>query len=378
MKAIFSILASLSLILCMSCASESSTTVDKTNELETEVQTQARTQEEVQEAKPEPMQPQVDNASIAEQLENLPPVQKGEVAVKQPSKNDKSEVPKQTEPKAKPVAQTQSAPEPTAPTTSQTPVEEPKQKPQATKPEPSKAQTPIQEPTPVTTPEPEPKPAPEPAPKTFDHSGFDKLLRAYVSSSGKVNYSGFKKDEAALDAYLAGLAENVPSSGDSRTKQIAFWTNAYNAFTIKLIVQNYPVKSIRDIDGGNPWDTKWISLGNKKYSLNQIEKDILLKKIGEPRVHFAVNCAAKSCPPLHNRAFTSSNINSKLESLTRSFINNESFNSISTKRLELSKIFEWYASDFNDVKTFISKYTDVEITKKTKISYNNYDWSLNK
>ncbi len=132
-----------------------------------------------------------------------------------------------------------------------------------------------------------------------------------------------------------------------------------------------------DLDGGNTWDKKRIEIGGKKYSLNQIEKTILLKDLNEPRVHFAVNCAAKSCPPLHNRAFTASNVQSKLEQLTRQFINNKNYNTLSEKRLILSKIFEWYASDFGDVKTFISKYTDMNITKKTKVSYQNYDWSLN-
>ena len=124
------------------------------------------------------------------------------------------------------------------------------------------------------------------------------LLRKYVNSSGKVNYKGFKSDKSKLDAYLKELENNPIQENWSKAKKMAYWINAYNAFTIKLIVDNYPISSITKLHGGKPWDVKWIKLGGQTYSLNNIENDILRPKYKDARIHFAVNCAAKSCPPL--------------------------------------------------------------------------------
>ncbi|MEO0338533.1 MAG: DUF547 domain-containing protein, partial [Bacteroidota bacterium] len=187
-----------------------------------------------------------------------------------------------------------------------------------------------------------------PQPKPFSHDQLDALLRKHVSSNGKVNYASFKKEQTALDSYLQLLSQNAPQ-GQSRNEQIAYWINAYNAFTIDLILDNYPTNSIMNLDGGNPWEVKRILIGGKRYSLNEIEKTILLQVLKEPRVHFAVNCAAKSCPPLRNRAWKANTLNRDLETATKSFINNSTFNQIEKKKAQLSKIFEWYASDFGDV-----------------------------
>ena len=216
------------------------------------------------------------------------------------------------------------------------------------------------------------KPAPE-----FSHSDWDGLLRKHVNSSGKVDYAGLKADKGILDGYIKNLQVNPPQSDWSKNKTMAYWINAYNAYTVKLIVDNYPVKSIRDLNGGNPWDVKNITIGGQKYSLNEIEKDILLKKYKEPRVHFAVNCAAKSCPALLNQAWTESNIQAKFEQQTLKFINNRQYNKLDKREVELSKIFDWYASDFGDVLGFIRKYSDTEIKDNANISYIPYDWSLN-
>ncbi len=245
-------------------------------------------------------------------------------------------------------------------------------------------------PEPKAAPKPEPKPEPkEETPKVSDemppaptkpalsHDKWDALLRKHVSSSGNVNYSGFKADKAQLQSYLEILSANTPESGWSRNKAMAYWINAYNAFTVKLIVDNYPVSSITDLEGGNPWKKRWISLGNQKYTLDQIEKEILLKKYKDARVHFAVNCAAKSCPALLNKAWTASNLESNFEKQTKAFINNSKFNDISAKSAKLSKLFDWYASDFGDVKTFINKYSSTQLKSNAKISFLEYDWKLN-
>ncbi len=207
------------------------------------------------------------------------------------------------------------------------------------------------------------------------HTTWDKLLSSNVKS-GKVNYKGFKNDPR-FESYLRLLAENHPESSWSKNEQLAYWINTYNAFTVKLIVENYPLKSIMDLHGGKPWDVKWINLGKKTYSLNQIEHEIIRPQFKEPRIHFAVNCAATSCPPLASKAFTASNLNSLLDQQTRSFINDKQFNSISSGKVELSKIFEWYAEDFGDLLDYVNKYAEKKVSKSAKIEYKEYVWALN-
>lgn len=211
--------------------------------------------------------------------------------------------------------------------------------------------------------------------KVLDHSLWDQLLGKYVQA-GRVSYSNFQKDPE-FEKYLALLADNAPESSWPRDEQLAYWINAYNAFTIKLITDNYPVKSITDLHGGKPWDVKWIKLGNNTYSLNQIENEIIRPQFKEPRIHFAVNCAAKSCPPIANKAFTAANLEQMLEKQAIAFINNTEFNTISSEKVNISKIFEWYASDFGNIVDFINKYSKKPVSAKATISYKEYIWALN-
>ncbi|MFT7226889.1 MAG: hypothetical protein ACI92C_002433 [Neolewinella sp.] len=210
-----------------------------------------------------------------------------------------------------------------------------------------------------------------------DHTAFNTLLGKYVNASGDVNYAAFKKDEAKLDAYIAELSKNSPQSDWSRSESMAFWINAYNANTVKLVLKNYPLASIIDLDGGKPWDVKWIEIGGKTYSLNNIEHDIIRPRYKDARIHFAVNCAAASCPPLPNKAFTASNLNSLLASRTKSFVQNGRYNTITTEKVQVSKIFDWYGEDFGDLRGFLNKYTRTEISASTDISFQEYDWALN-
>lgn len=210
-----------------------------------------------------------------------------------------------------------------------------------------------------------------------DHSAFDDLLRKYVSASGVVNYKGINSEMDQLEAYLTILEQNPVSSDWSRNQKLAYWINAYNAFTIKLILDHYPVNSIQEIAGGKPWDLKWIKLGGKTYSLNQIENDIIRPEFNEPRIHFAVNCAAQSCPPLANEAFTADNLDLLLEEQTKAFINNPKYNTIRAGSVKVSKIFDWYGQDFGDITAFINKYSEEQISASTTISYADYNWNLN-
>lgn len=218
----------------------------------------------------------------------------------------------------------------------------------------------------------------EAAKKTeFSHAAFDALLKKHVSATGKVNYKGLKKDEAKLNAYLSSL-EATPIGNDwGRKKKMAYWINAYNAYTLKLIVKNYPISSITKLHGGKPWDVKWIKLNGKTLSLNNIENDILRPQYKDARIHFAVNCAAKSCPPLLNRAWTASNLESNFNKQAKAFINNSKYNSISGNSAKVSKIFEWYGEDFGNLTDYLNKFANSKIESSTTISFMEYDWALN-
>lgn len=218
------------------------------------------------------------------------------------------------------------------------------------------------------------------------HEQWTSLLKKHVDESGNVDYAGLKEDETQLDAYLKVLSNHHPSASWNKNDQLAFWINAYNAFTVKLIVKHYPVKTIKELGGSiykinTPWDIKFIKIGEETYDLNNIEHGIIRKEFNEPRIHFAVNCASVSCPKLRNEAYVGSKLEAQLEDQTKSFINNSTKNNIKKKTANLSKLFRWFKGDFEQGKTsvidFINKYAGTKITKKTKIEYLDYDWNLN-
>lgn len=213
---------------------------------------------------------------------------------------------------------------------------------------------------------------------SIDHSTWNAFLKKYVSSKGKVHYSGMLSDIEILDNYLEVLSSNAPSPSWSRSEEFAYWINVYNAFTIKLILNNYPVNSIMDIDQGKAWDKRWIKIGELTYTLNEIEKDKLLKKYKDPRIHFAVNCAASSCPPILNKAWTKNNLESQLEERAIAFIRNTTYNVISPNSIRVSKIFEWYSSDFGALINYLNKYSATTIKTNAEVNFLEYDWSLNK
>jgi len=213
--------------------------------------------------------------------------------------------------------------------------------------------------------------------KHIDHKQWDALLQKHVSDKGNVDYKGFKKDQVALQSYLELLSKNLPEKSWSREAILAYWINAYNAYTVKLILDNYPVKSIKKID--SPWDKEFFTLGTKKYSLGEIEHKIL-RKMNEPRIHFAINCASFSCPNLANKAFTEDKLEQQLTQVAKSFINDNSKNTIATNKATVSQIFDWFSADFKkngSVIDFINKYSKVQINTKAKISYKEYNWNLN-
>jgi hypothetical protein len=212
---------------------------------------------------------------------------------------------------------------------------------------------------------------------------FDSLLQKNVDKTGRVDYQSLKNNETLLDNYLAYIQNNEPTKNWSSNKKKAFWINTYNAYTIKIILNNYPLKSIRDIkiDGKTAWKIPFVKVGQKRYTLDQIEHEILRKKFNDPRIHVGINCASVSCPRLWNFAFTEDNIASSLDNLMKVFINDTTRNKISKNNVALSEIFNWFSKDFiknGTIISYLNTYAAIKISEKASIKYLTYDWSLNK
>lgn len=220
------------------------------------------------------------------------------------------------------------------------------------------------------------------------HNPWDVLLKKHVTVDGKVDYKGFIADSVSLDGYLKLLTDNPPDTTTwTVNEQKAYWINAYNAFTVKLITEYYPVKSIKDIGSkaqipfvNTPWDIKFITIGKDKLDLNNIEHQKLRRRFGDPRIHFAIVCASKSCPKLLNEAYRADRLEAQLDQAARTFINDPARNKVSAGALQLSKLFDWYKMDFTKTGTlieFLNKYSTVKINANAKITFLDYDWSLN-
>ena len=212
---------------------------------------------------------------------------------------------------------------------------------------------------------------------------FDSLLQKNVDKTGRVDYQSLKNNETLLDNYLAYIQNNEPTKDWSSNKKKAFWINTYNAYTIKIILNNYPLKSIRDIkiDGKTAWKIPFVKVGQKRYTLDQIEHEILRKKFNDPRIHVGINCASVSCPRLWDFAFTEDNIASSLDNLMKEFINDTTRNKISKNNVALSEIFNWFSKDFiknGTIINYLNTYAAIKISEKASIKYLTYDWSLNK
>ncbi len=220
----------------------------------------------------------------------------------------------------------------------------------------------------------------------IQHDIWDGLLSKHVQPDGTFDYKGMAQDRAQFDEYIKLLETHHPNTNHwSRDESIAYWMNAYNAFTVQIVLDNYPVGSIKDIKGGitfvsSVWDQKFITIEGQEYDLNNIEQGILRKYYKEPRIHFAVNCASISCPPLANFAFTGDKVDEQLDEVARLFLADTSKNQITRDEVNISKIFKWYKGDFTDGQSlleYINQYTDVDISPKAKINYNDYYWGLN-
>lgn len=212
---------------------------------------------------------------------------------------------------------------------------------------------------------------------------WNNILKEHVSAEGRVNYETVYKDINKLEAYIAYLSKHVPKNKASKEVKLAYWINVYNANTVymmsKKVVEEYAV-SIYLIN--DAFDNKFIKAGKKNYSLNQIEKEMLKKTdLKDPRIHFALVCASESCPKLLNEEYTPEKLSNQLDTQAYSFINDAHKNKINSGKVELSAIFDWYKSDFENANCslicFINKYSDVKIDENVEIEFSRYDWLLN-
>ena len=227
----------------------------------------------------------------------------------------------------------------------------------------------------------------------IDHRVWDGLLKRYVDPVGNVDYTGWQQsrgDRRALDEYLSHLSGANPRISASRPGQLAFWINAYNALTIKGILREYPTTSIRNhtarVFGYNIWKDLLLVVGDSSYSLEQIEHQIL-RKTGEPRIHFAVVCASHSCPRLLNQAYTPKELDLQLVANTRNFFANPENFRYANGTFYLSSILKWFDSDFGSDQAAllrsIAPYLPDRAAQQAasnaagRVSYLDYDWSLN-
>jgi hypothetical protein len=226
----------------------------------------------------------------------------------------------------------------------------------------------------------------KPANNLHQHQIWDELTKKHVTEKGYLDYKGMVKDSTKLNKYLKQLSENHPNDSWSSNQRKAFWINAYNAFTVKLIVDNYPVKSIKDLGGSiyrvnTPWDIKFINIGDNEYHLNDLEHNILRKEWEDARIHSAVNCASISCPALRAGAFTADKLDEQLDEQMRLFINDKTKNVITEKSAKLSKLFKWFSGDFKNnapsVIAYINKFSTTKLSEDANIDYLEYDWNLN-
>ncbi len=226
----------------------------------------------------------------------------------------------------------------------------------------------------------------------IDHSSYDGLLKKYVNDDGMVAYKawhGNASDRKKLKDYLAHLSQASPTKSASRESKLAYWMNAYNAVTIEGILRVYPTSSIRNhtakVWGYNIWKNLLLHVGDQKFSLEGIEHKVL-RKMDEPRIHFAIVCASIGCPRLLNRAYVADSVEEQLATNTKDFFSRSQNLKVTGNSLALSKIMDWYGTDFAPspkqqvqklAKYFPESAQQVASKGNFRVSYQSYDWDLN-
>jgi hypothetical protein len=222
---------------------------------------------------------------------------------------------------------------------------------------------------------------------TFDHTVLDALLRAHVDPDGWVDYEALAADTSQLDAYIATLAD-APFDALGRDEKLALLINAYNAFTLRLILDHYPIDSIRDIPDAERWDAVRWELAGETYSLNQIEHEQVRAHFKEPRIHFALVCAAYSCPKLRNEAYTGAGLEAQLSDQTAYTHSHDRWLQFdqADNTLHLTALYDWYGGDFKAVADSVLDYvaeqvpavrSAIDAGHAQAIRWLDYDWKLN-
>lgn len=208
---------------------------------------------------------------------------------------------------------------------------------------------------------------------------YGRLLGKYVTPAG-VKYAAWKANPAdmqAIKAVVDGIAAEPASSAKSK-ERLAFYMNAYNAWILHEALAKYPTKSVKDTLF-TFFTSKRITVAGEKMSFNRLEKDIIRPRFGEPRIHFALNCASRSCPPLRAEPYSAAKLEAQLDEQTRAYVNEDRGVRWSGDNVQLSKIFDWYKEDFGGeggTRAFVAKYRGGRALPK-KVTYQEYDWSLN-
>jgi len=223
----------------------------------------------------------------------------------------------------------------------------------------------------------------------FDHSLYDSLLKKHVKD-GLVDYSAMKQDPW-LDEYLSLVARVDLESLATRNEQLAFWTNTYNAYTLKLITKYFPIVSIMNINEKgyeSAWDIPLAKVAGKEYTLDQIENEIIRPIFKDPRIHYALVCAARSCPQLRSEAYVGVRLEEQFEEQSRWFMIHRNSFDVKSRTAKLSSVFDWYSVDFGesiqDTLMLIAPHTEPilasslkENPKSWKTSFTDWDWRLN-
>lgn len=217
------------------------------------------------------------------------------------------------------------------------------------------------------------------------HGIWDSVVSTHVEGSD-FDYQAAESEK--VDAYLDKLA-SVPRptfDGWDESERLAFLINLYNAATVKLILDHLPVESIREVNAGEPWKLEFVRVFGGRVSLDHLEHGMIRELFAEPRIHFAVNCASKGCPPLRDEAYTGAKLDSQLAEQTRSFLGNRKFNRVEGDTLWLTPLFDWYAGDFTkaagSIEKFVAPYFPEDERRRIRsggleLRFTDWDWSLN-
>jgi hypothetical protein len=220
---------------------------------------------------------------------------------------------------------------------------------------------------------------------TFDVAPWQAILDRYLTPTGRFRYGALHDhagDRAALDAFVARVGE-AELEAMSRDARFAFYVNAYNALTVRSVLDRWPVSSVMEEDGF--FDGRRHRVAGRRLTLNELENDVLRPRFGDPRVHFAINCASVGCPPLSRQAFTAANVRLQLARLTRAFVRRSTRLERGSGTVRVSRIFEWFAGDFDaqgGVRAFVASQlpeADAAFVRDagTRVAFSPYDWSLN-